>query len=273
MVWESLISVGKNNFFYNIVHKNKKLSLETIGLLSLILEKEEDHFKFLTREMFLDYFRIPSHYLCEKLFSDLIEAGIVDRKVRDGLQIYTINKVIIEVPLSYSENKVINRYIKEELEKFNDWKSHVAEIFEGFKENLEHRNIELKLHEAEQFFDVFRDSEPYLPSFMEIYYHRGLSGKKSLKYLKSILENIKAENKAVKKERSASSSLIWDDEKQRDMQIEFAKNLALGEAKDRKKYQVLIKKKEFDTLRTLYSIGKDLIDESKLYTEYEWLED
>jgi hypothetical protein len=88
---------------YDLINRHNNLSLQSIGILTLLFENDTD-LEFITREAFLDFFRLHTHYLCEKVWSELIEFGIVIRTKQGDKQIYKIKrfKSKIVVPISYS---------------------------------------------------------------------------------------------------------------------------------------------------------------------------
>lgn len=256
-----------NNQFEIIVSQNPKLSLEAIGVLALLCTY--NNFQFETRESFLEYFHLPSHIASEKIFSELINFKILTREQVQDKQHYHLKrtKVRLVVPMKYNESKSIQKLIEEKLEKFKSVsvKQAIEEALAGLKENIEKNSI-MNKYDVEKYFSFFEDlpSEKIL-EFLSIYKSKELYGKVNFKYCEAVVKNLK-----VVKKQSVSDSLVWDDDKQKQMELEFAKKIASGEVSKSLKYQSLLKRKEYGILKSYYEIGKKFIE--KPYTDYEWLE-
>jgi len=184
---------------YETINKHSNLTLEEIGILALLLENgvEDDGFEFNTRESFLKYFKISSHYLCEKIFNGLIEKEIVSRKEKKDKHVYILRrtKVKIIVPISYSENKVLKLYIENELDKFDSYsRICVKKVLDGYKEYMNRKNIVFNLGNAEKFFEIWEGcSKQIIKIFMEIWLSRKLYGGYGEKYFKVMLDGIKGD--------------------------------------------------------------------------------
>jgi hypothetical protein len=260
---------------YDLINYYSKLSLQAIGILTLVFENDSD-MEFITREAFLDYFKLSTHYIAEKVWSELIDLGIVTRVKKENKHIYKIKgfKSKIIVPVSYSDNKVLKSFMETEMGKFDEFsKNIVNKVLEGYKRFLLFKEIEFKIEHAEKFFSIFeKQNKKILIEFYQIYESKQLAGKVGYEYLKKIMENILP--KDVNRTETVSKDLKWNENKQKKVEEDFAIKVATGEAIERTKYQILLRNKRTDELKKYYELGCRLIeDKTKIYKEYAWLYD
>lgn len=244
---------------YKYIDKYPTLSLQGIGLLSLLLEPGAT-FNFKTRESFLSYFKLSSHYLSEKHWSELIESGIILREQLQNNQTYQVKgtKIKFTVPLSLSENKTNLSLLEEYLKQIHKaFKTKVKLLFK----NLESPSKE----DMYRFFNLFTDMEPHhYIDFLKIIDKQQIF---SIPYLEAIANRIKKQ----KGKTTYSKNLKWGDNKQKSMEDDFAIKVATGEAITRTKYKILLQSNDFEKLRQYYKRGKELLPETYTFYIYPWL--
>jgi len=246
---------------YHYIDKYPSLSLQGIGLLSLLLEpKVTFHFK--SRESFLSYFKLSSQYLSEKYWSELLELGIIYREQVQKNQVYQVKgtKIKFEVPLTFSENKTISILFDEQIQLIHKaFKTRVKLLFKNFSFE------DMAKEDVYRFFNLFTDMLPnHYTEFLKIIEKKQVY---SIQYLEAVANRIVKQ----KVKTTYSKSLHWGDKKQQSMEDDFAIKVATGEALTRTKYILLLQKNDIETLKKYYQRGKELLPESYNFYMYDWL--
>lgn len=249
--------------FYNLLDKYPTLSLQALGLLVMACEPNAN-FNFQNRDSFLLYFRLSSQHVSEKLWSELIDLGIVQRVIIDDVQKYCIfKKIKFDVPLKISKNTSIVKHFNEQIHFIHKgFHGKVKILFNECKKHLESKSEYMRIDDVQYFFDMFKD----MSSAQYIEFFEVANGSKvySLKYLNKIAISIKSQKKTT-----YSENLSWDKEKEENS---FALKVATGEAIGRSKYENLLRQNKIETLRAYYDKGKKLLlPNQKLYTGYDWV--
>jgi len=255
----------------NILDKYPELSIEAVGLLWLIFESKKNLI-FETKEAFLKHFRIKNYYRSEQVWAELIEADLVNRKKLNNSFVYKIKYTArtITVPLKFSKEKLVERYIEEKLgQRQGAIRQRLERMLSSYKKNVEQYNDIFTIDVVEKFFELF---DPCTPQMIDHVFQEFIRRNKKYSSLKSFQYSVARSNKAGLEEFKPES---WDDSKQQQSDEDFALKLVTGDvlAKDTGKYQIMLKRGRVDELRRYYEVGKTLVhDPSQLY-EYGWLND
>lgn len=242
------------------------LSLQAIGLLTIVLEEAEGKFQFNTLDDFMHFFRIKNYAQIEEIFNELVELDIIQRKVHSG----TITVTFIDHPgtlLQYSvdkDNTRLKQLIKNGLDKTD---KRLEDILFNWEASLNASSRQLTLKRVEEFFDIFNKApKTAITKFLSIYRIQSLQNK-SLPYLKAVFANINLD--ITKTKKTMSDDFKYDGQKRNKMEQTLASRLVNGTADKLTKYQIMLSNKQYDELNRLYQLG--LQDHTGNRHTYDWL--